>query len=137
MTGLDAVLTSGMTTTDRDWIHCIDAPTLRATSRVDSELFKLREATQQRLAIIDKRYDWLQDACSPIYEADEAGEEETPRDKRVLALCERAQRHHEELEWRIKQIDAATTIMEEIGEFVHTVADDNQRKRRQRAQEAV
>jgi hypothetical protein len=119
---------------DRDWIQCIDAPTLRITSRIDSELFKLREMTQRRLVIIDKRWDRLQDVCQPLYDTDE---EDSPRGKRLMALCERAERHSDALDWRIKQIDKAMTLMEEIGEFVSEVSNKPERNKRIKAAKAA
>lgn len=103
----------------KTWISSIDAPTLRSTDRIESELYSLQQVTESRLEIINKRFSWLEDKVHAIYDTDE---EDSPSGKRLIALAGRVSRHKEELEWRLNQIGNGLSLMGEIRNFVIEVA---------------
>ena len=114
----------------RDWSPYLDPPTLRATRRIGHELYKLRESLRQRLLILENRSDKLNAI------ADEKRPWPHPEDDaathRLIKLCSRTARAYEEIEWRIKQLEQAESIIEEIESSVSDTRHRAERGRRAR-----
>lgn len=99
--------------------------------RIYLQLDRVLQHYRNRLAIIDKRWDKLQDAVK----IEEEANGETDRYERLSYICGRADTQHQEMSWRIEHTKRAYNTLEEIDISVDNIRQTNlfRRKNKVRA----
>lgn len=96
------------------------------SNQISVNLDRLMDYYKKRLAIVDKRWDWLQDA---VKAEEDAHGDDTVRYERLSEICGRADKANQEMEWRIEQVGKAYTALEEIDTSIYEIRHRNHVKR--------